>query len=60
MSTIQEIERLESELEDAQDEYLNSIPKCGTTECTFYNTAQSGNCSWTAKLEQCREYEGEE
>lgn len=60
MSTIDEIKRLEAELSEAEEEYLRSIPKCGTESCSFYNTAQSGNCSWTTKLEDCREYEGEE
>lgn len=60
MSTIKEIERLEYELSEAQEEYLDSVPKCGTTKCTFYNDRASGNCTWSVKLEQCREYEGEE
>jgi hypothetical protein len=60
MSTIEEIERLEAELSEAEKEYLRSVGKCGTTECSFYNASQSGNCSWSVKLELCREYEEEE
>jgi len=60
VSTIQEIERLEVELSQAQDEYLRSTPSCCNEGCSFYNDSQSGNCSWSVKLEECREYEAEE
>lgn len=59
MSTIEEIERLERELSAAEDEYLGSIEPCGNTNCSFYDKDSTGNCTWTRKLEGCRDYEAQ-
>ena len=59
MSSVEEIARLEDELENAKKEYLDNTPWCCNKGCAFHKESATGNCTWSVKLEECREYEAE-
>jgi len=56
MATIADIKQLRNRLEDLENEYLRDTPPCNNKECSFYREKQSGNCSWSVLLEDCRDY----
>ena len=57
MATIVEIEEAERELERLETEYINETPPCKNKECGFYReTNNRYTCSWSRKLEQCKDY----
>lgn len=61
MATIVEIEKAERELERLEDEYISETPKCMNKKCGFWrDTNNKYSCSWTRKLEQCKDYKPEE
>ena len=57
MATIKEIEEAEEELERLETEYINETSPCCNKECAFYRKVNNRyTCSWSIKLELCKEY----
>lgn len=56
MATILEIKEKRNELESLEAEYLGETPSCDNKECSFYREKQSGHCSWSVLLEECKDY----
>lgn len=57
MSLLREIKEKREELEELERQYLRETPPCCNIKCSFWRNDQSGNCSWSVLLEDCRDYE---
>lgn len=56
MSLIDEINELRKELDIKERAYLNETIPCETKSCGFYRPNALGHCSWSALLEECKDY----
>lgn len=57
MGLIEEIHEKRRELEKLEQQYSNKTSPCSRTKCAFYrDNEQSGNCSWTVLVEECKDY----
>ncbi|TRX10557.1 hypothetical protein [Flavobacterium gawalongense] len=59
MSLLKEIIEKRSELEILERQYLEETPPCCNKKCGFWREKQTGNCSWSVLLEDCRDYKYE-
>ncbi len=57
MKLLDEIKHLRMELDEKEKEYLDITSPCSNEKCSFYRDKQTGNCSWSVLLEDCRDYE---
>ena len=57
MTKLENINRKRQELEKLEKEYLSETPPCNNKKCSFYRSeSQSGKCSWSVLLEECKDY----
>ena len=66
MSLLNEILEQREKLDSLENEYLDTTPSCMNKKCNFwYDNNASGylhsvNCTWSALVEQCKDYIPEE
>ena len=56
MVTVNDIKEKRNELEQLETVYLRNTSPCENKECSFYRPKQSGHCSWSVMLEDCKDY----
>ena len=56
MSLLQEIKEKRNQLDKLEKQYLQETLPCTNKECAFWREKQTGCCSWSVLLEDCRDY----
>ena len=58
--SLDRIYEAEEELRLAEEEYLAETPWCQNKGCSFWRERSTGHCTWSVKLEDCRDYTSEQ
>ena len=58
MSLIDEVKELQKQLNQKEEEYLQSVSPCKNTSCSWNRNYGKG-CSWSVLLEDCKYYKPE-